>query len=511
MLEKEILRAKLLGSLSLFTQFFYKKRTGRDFRISHPIGRESHHIILFKELTKCVNLENKNLVINIPPRYGKTEILIHFVAWGIAKYPDSQYMYISVSKELATKATAYIQAIMRVPEYKYLFGINIDNRSKAQNNFKTNTGAWVGSFGADGTIVGSGAGLSGVDHRFGGALIMDDMHNPKDVYHDVMRENILTAYSSTIESRVNSPSITPIIFIGQVLHEADLAMTLRSDSSFKNIILQAIDECNNALDPYIHSIDVLLKKKDKSPYIFSAQYQQNPIPAGGALFKEDYLYVLDEDPDNIVATFITSDTAETDKSYNDATVFSFWGLYKIKNFGQETDKYAIHWIDCNQIRVEPKDLRDEFMAFFNECMMYPIKPKISAIEKKSTGVTLCSVLKDLRGMQVLEINRTANSNSKSYRFVQIQEIMADKRVSIRRFSRHQKMVTDHIIKITANNSHRYDDIADTLYDAVKLALIDGTLNYLVKDKDCDEISNKLNMYSNKMKDLYNKNYSNIRR
>ncbi len=32
-----------------------------------------------------------------------------------------------------------------------------------------------------------------------------------------------------------------------------------------------------------------------------------------------------------------------------------------------------------------------------------------------------------------------------------------------------------MMKITANDSHRWDDIADTLYDAVKISLIDKTL------------------------------------
>ena len=502
-----MLRAKLLGSLSLFTQFFYKKRTGRDFKISQPTGRESHHIILFKELTKCVNLENKNLIINVPPRYGKTEILIHFVAWSLAKYPDSQFMYISVTHDLAAKATGFIQSIIRLPEYKYLFGISIDNRAKAQDNFKTSGGGLITAFGADGTIVGSGAGLFGVDHRFGGALIMDDMHKPKEVFSDTIRESVNDNYESTIKTRVNSYWVTPQIFIGQVLHEHDLAMKLRQDPSFKQIILPALDVNNNVLDPSKHDLDSLLYMKEHQPYIFASHYQQHPIPSGGGLFREEYLYVLDEDPDNIKLTFITCDTAETDKSYNDATVFSFWGLYKIKNFNQETDKYALHWIDCYEVRVEPKDLRDEFMSFFNECMMYPIKPKIAAIEKKSTGVTLCSILKDLRGVQIIEINRTANSNSKSYRFVQIQEIMSEKRISIRRFSKHQKMVTDHILKITANNSHRYDDIADTLYDAIKIALIDETLNYLVKDDSSDDVVKMINVQSNKMKNLYSQNYS----
>jgi len=38
------------------------------------------------------------------------------------------------------------------------------------------------------------------------------------------------------------------------------------------------------------------------------------------------------------------------------------------------------------------------------------------------------------------------------------------------------MCVSHMMKITANNSHRFDDIADTAYDAVKIALIDKTLH-----------------------------------
>lgn len=39
-------RAKLTGSLLLFTQTFFPLLTGRDFIISNPDGRESHFITI---------------------------------------------------------------------------------------------------------------------------------------------------------------------------------------------------------------------------------------------------------------------------------------------------------------------------------------------------------------------------------------------------------------------------------------------------------------------------------
>ena len=42
--------------------------------------------------------------------------------------------------------------------------------------------------------------------------------------------------------------------------------------------------------------------------------------------------MMEEEP-NVLYSFITADTAETSKSYNDATVFSFWGIYEIESYG----------------------------------------------------------------------------------------------------------------------------------------------------------------------------------
>ncbi|KKK60086.1 hypothetical protein LCGC14_3027870 [marine sediment metagenome] len=89
-------KTQLLGSLLLFTQYFYEKRTGRPFELSEPRGQESHYITICRELTKTVrNSEFNRLIINCPPRYGKTELLIHYVAWSLASNPSSNFLDIS--------------------------------------------------------------------------------------------------------------------------------------------------------------------------------------------------------------------------------------------------------------------------------------------------------------------------------------------------------------------------------------------------------------------------------
>jgi predicted phage terminase large subunit-like protein len=220
--------------------------------------------------------------------------------------------------------------------------------------------------------------------------------------------------------------------------------------------------------------------QETMPYVYSSQYQQDPLPAGGGIFKQEWFWETDEDP-NILSTFICADTAETDKSYNDATVFSFFGVYKITHDDYETGQIGLHILDCVELRIEPKDLEREFMAFYSTCMRYRIKPRIAAIEKKSTGVTLASTLKNIRGLQVIDIERTHATGNKTTRFLEIQPILAARQVSIPKDGKHTHLVKEHMRKITANDSHRFDDIADTIYDGVKLGIIDNLIMSFTKE------------------------------
>jgi hypothetical protein len=473
-------KAKLLGSLLLFTQVFYKLRTGREFELSQPLSRESHYITICKALKRVFNGECKRLIINVPPRYGKTELVIHFIAWCLARYADSNFLYISYAHTLAKKQTQTIKQILEMPHYRKLFGVEISGDTSAKDNFETTLFGSVYAAGAGGSITGRGAGLKNVQ-RFGGAIVIDDIHKPAEVTSDTIRESINDWYFNTLLSRTNSPE-TPIIFIGQRLHEDDLAANLLKSGDWETVILPALDKLNNALHPQMHDVAALMKMEQESPYVFSAQYQQNPQPAGGGIFKPEWFVLLDEEPE-IVATFITADTAETSKDYNDASVFSFWGLYRIKEQNVDVDLWGLHWIDCYEFRVEPKDLEPEFRQFFAGCLRYKVQPKLAAIEKKSTGATLLSVLGALRGLQLVDIERTKATGSKATRYLEAQPFLASKRISLPKYGKHTDMCLEHMRKITANDTHRFDDIADTFYDAVKIGLIDDFISRSVVAKD----------------------------
>lgn len=475
--EKEALASDLRGSLLEFTKYFFPILTSRDFIVSQPVGRESHHIEIAKALTKAARLKlnNHRLMINTPPGSGKSLMMTMFVAWTMAQHADSKYIYVSYSKTLADKMTEQIKRIMQLPHYSYLFDVHIRTDSKAKDYFQTTAGGAVASAGAGGTITGLSAGEPGLD-RWSGCLLIDDLHKIDEAHSTLMREKVISNFSETLMQRLRGKNV-PVILIGQRVHESDISQYLIDEKDgyqWEKVILKAIDEAGNYLYPEVYSKEMLLKKKETDPYVFSSQYQQEPVPAGGALFKPDWFVLLDDEP-NFISTFVVADTAETSMTYNDATAISFFGVYELENFGRKTGVHALHWIDAIEVHVEPKDLKETFMSFWENCCRHKTPPHLAAIEKKSTGVSLISALSEMRGIRILNIERNRSSGSKTKRFLDTQPFAAEKLISLPALARHSMKCVEHMSKITANDTHARDDLADTLCDAVRIALAEKTI------------------------------------
>lgn len=469
----------LKSSLLTFTQVMYTARTGRKFISDSVPGRESHIITICKALMRVFKGECKRLIINVPPRYGKTETLIAFIAWCLSHHHDCNFIYVSYSHSLAKKQTETIREIINMMEYKDLFGVAVSDSSSAKDNFQTvslSGKQGIGSVsarGSGGSVTGIGAGLQNVIGRFSGAIIIDDIIKPDEASSEVIREGINEWYYNTLQSRTNSPS-TPIIFIGQRVHEDDLAGKLLATGEWESVVLPALDVAGNALNPAMHDVPMLKKMSKENPYVFSAQYQQNPIDDSSALFKKEWFILHDFEP-TFLATFVCCDTAESLAEHADYTVFSHFGVYKIKIRDNDTDMYGLHVIDCLQERIEPKDLKNAFLDFWSKAMRTTCAPKLAAIEKASSGSTLLSVLKDIQGLQVIDIERKGKGANKAARFLEMQQYVASKQISFPTDGKHTQMCIEHLCKITANMAHKHDDICDTFADGIRVALRDKVI------------------------------------
>jgi len=493
-LEKEELAAELRGSLLEFTKFFTKYITNRDFIQARPVGRESHQITICRELTGMTRMEHpdENLLINVEPGSGKSLQVCMWIAWCYTQNSRCNFIYISHSQTLAAEQTAFIRLIMSSRMYEYLFDVYIAKDTRAKDHFATTDGGHVAAFGSAGAIVGRNAGLPG-QTAFSGAVVIDDAHKPDEAFSDTIRESVIRNYETTIRQRPRGENV-PIIFIGQRVHEADLAAFFiegKDTKPWRKVILKSLDDAGNALYPEVHSKEYLLELQEKSPYVFYSQFQQNPTPAGGSLFRPEWFLELDSEPE-FFSTFLTADTAETEKNYNDPTAISFWGLYEIKVFGKPTGQLGLHWIDCLEEWIDAKDLEERFIDFWRECSHHKTPPLLACIEKKSTGVTLIGTLNGIQGLKIKDVQRTAISGSKAARYIEMQPYIASKRVTFSINARHVGNCKQHMSKITANDAHRHDDICDTVYDAVKIALIDKSLHRIeTKESSSNAVMNAI--------------------
>lgn len=278
--------------LYFFSRWMFMRRKG--FRWI----RGAHHKAICDALMRVYRGECKRLIINVPPRYSKTELaVVNFIAWALGQRPDAEFIHTSYSGRLAANNAWQARELVQSSDYREIFtSVALRQDSQAKDEWRTTAGGCVYAVGAGGTITGYGAGK----HRpgFGGAIIIDDPHKADEARSDVIRAGVIDWFQNTLESRKNAPH-TPIILIMQRLHEKDLAGWLLAGGNgekWEHVSLSALQDDGTALWPEKHGADELRRMQDAAPYTFAGQYQQRPAPPDGGLFKPHKLEIIEAIP-----------------------------------------------------------------------------------------------------------------------------------------------------------------------------------------------------------------------
>ena len=295
------------ADLYTFARFMFTERKGFKWM------RAQHHKIICDALMRVFTGECKRLIINVPPRYSKTELaVVNFMAWALGKVPDAEFIHTSYSGTLAANNAWQTRELVLHEAYRETFpGTQLRTDSTAKAEWRTTAGGVVYAVGTGGTITGYGAGK----HRegFGGAIIVDDPHKADEARSDVIRQGVIDWFQNTLESRKNAPH-TPIILIMQRLHEGDLAGWLADGGNgeeWEVISIPAIQEDGTALWPEKHTIEDLRRMEQASPYTFAGQYMQRPAPLDGGLFKPSQIGVIDAIPAGSISWVRGWDLAST--------------------------------------------------------------------------------------------------------------------------------------------------------------------------------------------------------
>lgn len=339
---KELLKLELLSSLEKYTKAMFKAQYRRSFAMNN------HFKMIFKALEDVVDGKCKRLIINMPPRYGKTETVIKsFSSWCFALNPTCKFLHLSYSDLLVTDNSTTVRNIMMEPLYKQLFPDSQLEREKGSSTrWKTAAGGEFYAVSTQGQVTGFGAGqvdevddedlsyedltfdkeldqilglIGAKQNIFQGAILIDDPIKPEDAESDLIRNRINTRFESTIRNRVNSRN-TPIIIIMQRLHEEDLCGFLldKEPDEWTVLSLPAIylDENGNeaALWPMKHTLKELYALREKEPIVFDTQYMQDPKPKEGLMYQEGFkTYKIEQLPigKDALNKWNYTDTADT--------------------------------------------------------------------------------------------------------------------------------------------------------------------------------------------------------
>lgn len=221
-----------LESTLNFSRYFFKKKTNKKFIVN------DHHVQICDLLDKVIQGKVKKAIINIAPRYSKTELVVkNFIGYGMALNAKSKFIHLSYSDDLARDNSTEINNLVDSLEFRRLFEARVLNTSSKKWSLEQGGGMYAVS--SAGQVTGFGAGvvpeeeteeqrlkreaeeaeaisefMPAWDSEFAGAIIIDDPIKPDDARSETVREKVNFKFETTIRNRVNSRD-TPIIIIMQ--------------------------------------------------------------------------------------------------------------------------------------------------------------------------------------------------------------------------------------------------------------------------------------------------------
>lgn len=236
----------------------------------------------------------RKLAISVPPRHGKTIISsILFPAWVWTRFPHAKFMNISYAHSLTQDASILCRQLIQSDWYQSRWPhVKISPTQNTQKKFTNTMGGFRNSTSLKGTITGKGADF----------LIIDDLNDVNKIYSKKDRETVKDKYRKTFQSRINDARTGCIIVIAQRAHSDDLVGNLGKD--FVYLKLQAeFDPRKRCVTPIwrdprtkdgelLNPVRFPKEELDKlrftiGNYDYSAQYQQEPMPAEGGVYKYD--------------------------------------------------------------------------------------------------------------------------------------------------------------------------------------------------------------------------------
>lgn len=397
--------------------------------------------ILQAEAERVLRKESRvhDIIVNIPPRSSKSMIIsVIWPVWCWTLDASLKFLTCSYSDTIATILSRQSKDLIDTPWFKSLYGKKVMLRAdlSGASHYATVAGGLRYAFGANGTVTGTG----------GDFLICDDIANPLMANSEKERENTINQWNNTISNRINQLEVGGRVIVMQRLNMRDLTGYLldpkegRPDSvmhicipaqyeSEKTVIKpielkKHYDDNGGLFWPSRFSEKVLKEERRKGSLYYAGQFQQNPVPLEGNIFKRKWFDILepesvDRDRDHSPINFIIDSAYTEDETQtNDPS-----GI--LAYFRKVNDVYVINfeevWMEFPQLI--------EFIKQYVKQFGYSANSGIY-IEPKANGKSIAQHLRSQTDLNVIEIDDAWIRDDKLTRATAVSPIAEAGRVKI---------------------------------------------------------------------------------
>lgn len=338
-------------------------------------------------LQRVADGELKRLMVFIPPRHGKSELISRlFSAYYLYRHPDKWVGINSYAADLAYTLSRAARSNFRDA------GGQISEESSAVKHWETTQKGGCWAAGVGGPITGKGFSLGIID---------DPLKNFEEAASEAIRSKQKDWYDSTFYTRAEEDAA--IVVLQTRWHEDDLSGWLLSKEKedeperWHIVSMEAIKQeqppdfppsctleqdwrqAGEPLNPSRFSLNRLLKiSKRIGGYFWGALYQQRPVPLEGGMIKAQWVQRYRTPPHRFELVVLSLDTANKKGESN----CPWSGL----TFGIDgNDAYLLH------AYTERHDYPDGKRAVSNLILRFD--PGAVLIEDKSSGITLIQEFK----------------------------------------------------------------------------------------------------------------------
>lgn len=332
----------------------------------------------------------KRVLINIPPRHGKTELGVKALSSRIfAVNPSARIMHTSYSDELVQKNSRNVKGVLTSEQFKQAFPeTRMAADSFAKKHWNTTQGGEFHAVSTSSAVTGFECGMDG--DPFDGMLIIDDPEKASGMSSPPYRSQMKDVAGQTIGTRLNHDN-TPVLVIQQRTHSDDVSNWLMAGGTgdvWDVLCFQAISETGRypehynsysharMIDYQIHAgalwqerkpLEALYRIRDaqedmdsdepRGKRVFASQYQQNPSDVSISLYEEAWLesFASKDLPWSMDRITVRIDTAQKAAGKNDHTGMATFGHDK-------RDPNCFYILDIDRARKEFPDLIEWIVA-----------------------------------------------------------------------------------------------------------------------------------------------------